>query len=72
MMICNNLQESLEGERMQYVLPDGSMLEVTDSTSMRHTFDFDNLNGSHLDLTLTPKITSAQVVKTLVTNNSSF
>lgn len=25
---CENLQESLEGERMQYVLPDGSMLEV--------------------------------------------
>lgn len=26
---CEHLQESLEGERMQYVLPDGSMLEVT-------------------------------------------
>ena len=25
---CENVQESLEGERMQYVLPDGSMLEV--------------------------------------------
>ena len=24
-----HLQETLEGERMQYVLPDGSMLEVT-------------------------------------------
>ena len=36
------LQESLEGERMQYVLPDGSMLEVK-----HHIGDLLIINNRH-------------------------